>query len=64
MQGRWKGSRRLVIEFWVWMILGIPSILWWRESVFWVVFMSWYAIVKSIHTDINATRAKEQTDDD
>jgi hypothetical protein len=29
----------------VWAALAVPTLLWWRESVFWVVLMSWYAIV-------------------
>lgn len=26
-----------------WMILLIPTLLWWQESIVWIVFMSWYA---------------------
>jgi hypothetical protein len=29
----------------IWVALGVPTILWWRENVFWIVVMSWYAIV-------------------
>lgn len=27
----------------VWAVLLVPSLLWWRESIVWLVFMSWYA---------------------
>jgi aryl carrier-like protein len=27
----------------VWAIMLVPSVIWWRESVVWLVFMSWYA---------------------
>lgn len=35
----WK-HRALMIA---WGILLVPTIVWWRESIVWVVFMSWYA---------------------
>lgn len=28
---------------WTWAILAIPTLLWWRESIIWVAFMSLYA---------------------
>ncbi len=31
----------------VWMLLLIPSWLWWRDSVFWVIAISIYANIKS-----------------
>jgi hypothetical protein len=27
----------------IWTLAAIPSVIWWRESVVWLVFMSWYA---------------------
>lgn len=27
----------------VWALLAIPTLLWWRESILWVAFMSLYA---------------------
>jgi hypothetical protein len=27
----------------VWTLAMVPSVIWWRESVVWLVFMSWYA---------------------
>jgi hypothetical protein len=37
---------RLVIHRamqWTWALLAIPTLLWWRESILWVAFMSLYA---------------------
>lgn len=31
----------------LWLILGIPTFLWWQESLIWVVAMSWWANVAS-----------------
>lgn len=28
---------------WTWALLAIPTLLWWRESILWVAFMSLYA---------------------
>lgn len=36
----------------VWCLLVIPTILLWRESIFWVSFMSIYAIIVSHATAI------------
>lgn len=30
-----------------WIVLIVPTIVWWRESITWVVFMSIYAIIVS-----------------
>lgn len=27
----------------VWLLLLVPTVVWWRESLPWLVFMSWYA---------------------
>jgi hypothetical protein len=43
----------------VWVVLAAPTVLWWRESVFWVNVMSWYAIVVSHAAAWQATRAEE-----
>jgi hypothetical protein len=29
----------------VWALLLVPTLLWWLDSLIWVVIMSWYAIV-------------------
>ena len=37
----WFHGARLVM----WMLLAIPSYLWWQDSVAWVMWMSLYAII-------------------
>lgn len=33
--------------FFVWVLLIVPTFLWWMESIKWIVFMSLYAIIVS-----------------
>jgi hypothetical protein len=47
----------------VWLVLVIPTILWWRDSVVWVVAMSWYAIVVSHAGAWQASRAEDAAGD-
>lgn len=42
----------------VWSLLLLPTLMWWRESVFWVVIMSWYAIVVGHWSSWEAARAE------
>lgn len=43
----------------VWSLLLIPTVLLWRESIIWVVFMSWYANFVGHVSAWNAARAEE-----
>lgn len=47
---------RARIELLVWYVLVIPTILFWRQSLTWVVFMSVYAIIKSQATLVKTLR--------
>lgn len=53
-----------MVALFVWIVLTIPTILWWRDSVFWVSIMSLYAILATHWGGYNASRAKEEADDD
>lgn len=46
-----------------WGVLLIPTILWWRDSVVWVVAMSWYAIMASHWSCREASKADEAVKD-
>lgn len=46
-----------------WLALSLPTLLWWSESVTWVVWMSLYAIVATHWSAYQATRAEVQADD-
>lgn len=42
-----------------WIVLLVPTVLWWRESVVWLVFMSWYANFVGHWSTQSAEKAKE-----
>jgi hypothetical protein len=43
----------------VWIAMIVPTVLWWRQSLLWIAFMSIYAIVVS---HFAAWRADEPTE--
>jgi len=54
----------------VWTILIIPTILWWRDSIVWVVFMSLWANIASHlagyvagRTEVKGEKREEDSDD-
>ena len=51
----------LVMTF-VWIAALIPTMLYWRESVLWVAFMSLWANVASHHAAYTAARTEEKVD--
>jgi len=54
-----KASRLHLVLLLLWTVLAVPTVLWWRESIFWVSFMSWYAIVVTHAGSYEAAKAKE-----
>lgn len=44
----------------LWVVLIIPTILWWRESVTWVSLMSIYAIIVGHWASYQAAHAEEK----
>lgn len=56
---RWKILHRCMALFWL--ALAIPTLLWWRESILWVSFMSLYANVASHWGAAQAAEADEHT---
>lgn len=50
----------------IWILLIIPTVVWWNSSILWVAFMSVYAIVTQHATGYSAARgarkAKESQD--
>jgi hypothetical protein len=43
-----------------WVLLLIPTLLWWKESILWVAGMSLYANVSSHWSAYEASRAEEK----
>jgi hypothetical protein len=42
-----------------WVVLLIPTIIWWRDSILWIAFMSLYAIITSHWGAYEAAKAKD-----
>lgn len=47
----------------VWGILAIPTMLWWKEAIPWLVFMSWYANWVGHISALLAAKAEKKIDE-
>lgn len=47
----------------VWVLLLPPSVLWWQQSIPYLVFMSWYAIAIGHASSWQASRAEQEAED-
>lgn len=47
-----------------WALLAIPTLLWWRNSILWVAFMSLYANVAAHWSAFQGTRAEREAERD
>lgn len=47
-----------------WALLAVPTVLWWRESIFWVAFMSLYANLASHWAAYQAAKLETKVEDD
>lgn len=54
---RWKYVHRALAT--TWLLLAIPTMLWWSQSILWVAFMSLYANVASHWAAAEAAEAGE-----
>lgn len=53
-------SRRIHLTLTLaWLALGIPTLLWWKNSIAWVAWMSLYANVVGHWSAMQAARAEE-----
>lgn len=43
----WITKHNHLIQGWVWIGLGVPTVLWWKDSILWVAIMSIYANAES-----------------
>jgi hypothetical protein len=43
----------------IWVVLIIPTLIWWRTSILWIAFMSLYAIVTGHWGAYEAAKAKD-----
>lgn len=59
---RWLLYFNLVMTF-VWALLLVPTLLWWKQSVLWVSVMSLYANVVGHWSAFQASRAETEAED-
>ena len=59
------------VQLWVWgittvlwIVLLIPSILWWKDSILWVIIMSWWANVSASAAAFLAAHGEKAQDND
>jgi hypothetical protein len=53
-------ARYHFVMMWVWAFLAIPTVLFWKESILWVAFMSLYANFVGHFSGWDAARAEEK----
>lgn len=46
----------------LWILLIIPSILWWKDSILWVIFLSIYANIASHLAGYSGARAERKAE--
>ncbi|MFD7995510.1 hypothetical protein [Streptomyces mexicanus] len=56
----WK--RLHLAAFGVWVVLLPPTLLWWRNSITYIVLMSWYAIAIGHISSWQASRAEQEAE--
>lgn len=52
-----------LIMVFVWLALTVPTVLWWRDAIMWIAFMSLYANAAGHWSAFQAARAKESADE-
>lgn len=55
---RWLARRHLILG-WVWIVLAVPALLWWKDSVLFVILLSLYA---NAEASFAAHQAKKNRD--
>lgn len=61
---KWLVRNNHRIQGYLWIGLGIPTLLWWKDSILWVALMSLYANAETSFGAHDAQRAKEESKDD
>ena len=65
LKERWHADHHLW-EAWFWVALVVPSLLWWKDSILFVILVSLYANYKTAigaHEGRQARRNTESSDD-
>lgn len=56
---RWLRDNRHLLLAWLWVVLAVPALLWWSESVLFVILLSLYANIESSLAAHNAKKNSE-----
>jgi hypothetical protein len=56
---RWLDRRHLILG-WLWIVLAVPSVLWWKDSIIWVILLSLYANAESSFAAYNASKNRKE----
>jgi hypothetical protein len=56
-------SRKHLLLTWLWLALLVPTALWWKDSLVWITFMSWYANFVGHWSGYDAAVAAEKIDE-
>jgi hypothetical protein len=56
------GRRFHLVATAAWMVAVVPTVLWWRESILWIAFMSLWANVVGHWSAYQAARAEHAAD--
>lgn len=60
---RWQRvdeSLKHKIKAWVWVVLMVPSYLWWSKSLMWIIFISLYSNYATERGIAEAAKGKEE----
>lgn len=60
----WLSANKHLILAGVWALLVIPTILWWKDSVLWVLIISLYANFASELATHHAKKGREESNGD
>lgn len=55
---KWLSRRHLILG-WAWIVLAVPALLWWKDSVLFVILLSLYANSEASFAAHNAKKRNE-----
>ena len=47
----------------VWILLGVPTVVWWKDSILWISLMSLYAIIVSHWSALESAITEQELKD-
>lgn len=59
---QWIREHDHLLRAWMWCLLAIPTVLWWKDSILWVAMMSLYANIESSLSAHKAEQARRKAE--